>query len=155
MKGDTQLLAQLNNILTHELTSMDVYFVQSRMCERWGYTKIFERLNHEISDERLHAELLVKRILLLEGTPDLASREPFKVGANVEEMLRADLALELDVRDRLQAAIRLSVDVGDNGTRLILQKLLEDTEEDHINWIETQLHLIEELGLEVYLHEQL
>ncbi len=155
MKGDPAILDDLNRLLTGELTAMDVYFVQSRMLHRWGYSKLHERLDHEMDDEKGHADDLIQRILYLGGTPDMASRLPFVVGADVQEMLERDLELELDVARHLNEVIARCVAAGDNGTRVILDKLLVDTEEDHIRWLEAQLQEIGDVGLANYLAEMI
>ena len=134
---------------------MDVYFVQSRMCRNWGYEKLYERLAQEISDETRHADALIKRILFLEGTPDLAKRSKFSVGKTVEEMLTRDLVLEHEVARQLNEVIAHCVSIGDNGSRKILDELLEDTEHDHILWLESQLHQIAEIGFTTWLQAQI
>ena len=155
MQGNPQVIQALNDLLTGELTSMDVYLLHAQMCEDWGHRKIAERLAHEFDDEKAHACKLIERIIFLGGTPNMASRDAFEVGDNVEAMLRADLELEYVVANNLNDAIRLAVDSGDNVTREMLVELLRDTEEDHILWLETQLRLIDTVGLEHYLQEQM
>jgi bacterioferritin len=142
-------------LLTNELTAIDQYLVQSRMLEHWGFLKLRDRIHHEADDERVHVDKLVKRILFLEGEPDVASRAKLKIGKSPKEMLANDLELELGVAKALNAAIGLCRKKADNGTREMLEELLGDTESDHIDWLEQQLHLIEELGLKSYLQEQL
>jgi len=97
MKGDIKVIEQLNKLLAGELTAMDQYFIHSRMYEDWGFNKLYERINHEMQDETRHADALIKRILFLEGVPDLSKREPLAIGCNVAEMLKKDLELELNV----------------------------------------------------------
>ena len=155
MKGDPQIIDRLNAILTKELTATDQYFVQSKMLEDWGFTRLQERIGHEAEDERGHADRLAKRILFLEGQPDVASREELRIGKNPKEMLENDLAYELEVSQALNDAIALCRDKGDNGSRDLLEDLLRDTQDDHIFWLEQQLTLIEQVGLETYLAEQL
>jgi len=155
MKGNNKIIDLLNSLLTGELTSIDQYFAHSRMFEDWGFTKLFERIDHEMDDEKLHADKLVKRILFLEGTPDLASRSPLNVGKDVPEMLKNDLALEHQVIVDLKAAIAICEQEQDFQTREILEVLLTDTEEDHTYWLEQQLGLIDKIGLPNYLQSQM
>jgi bacterioferritin len=144
----------MNGLLAAELTAMDQYFIHSRMYADWGFEKLHERLAHEFEDEKGHAAALIERILFLEGTPDLSTRETLKVGNDVPSMLKNDLALEISVADALKAAISLCEKERDYQTREILNKLLEDTEMDHAYWLEQQLGLIERMGLENYLLSQ-
>ncbi len=155
MNGKPEVIAALNQLLTGELTAMDVYFVQSRMCDNWGYTKLSARLGHEVTDETRHADALIKRILFLGGQPDVASRAPFSAGKDVPEMLRFDLELENQVAHALNEAMALSISMDDNGTRAILEVMLRDTEDDHIYWLESQLHLIGDVGVQNYLQMQM
>lgn len=155
MKGHADIIDSLNALLTKELSAVDQYFVQGLMLEDWGYTQLQERISHEADDERMHAARLVKRILFLEGQPDVASRAPLKIGGNPREMIEHDLAYEVEVAQMLNDAIALCRKHGDNGTRAMLEELLNDTERDHILWFETQLRLIADLGLESYLAEKL
>ena len=155
MKGNTQVIQHLNDLLAGELTAIDQYFIHSRMYENWGYHKLFERIAHEVQDETNHATALIKRILFLEGTPNLAKRDPLNVGATVEEMLNNDLALELNVVKALRDVMKFCESVQDYQTRAILQTMLEDTEHDHAHWLEQQLGLIERIGLQNYLQSQM
>ncbi len=151
MKGNAKVIAGLNALLTGELTAADQYFVHSRMLENWGFRVLFERIDHERHDELEHASLLIRRILFLEGVPDVASRAALNVGADVPAMLKNDLALELSVVDHLKDVIALCEAEHDYDSRRILVKMLEDTEEDHAHWLEIQLGLIDRLGLKNYL----
>ncbi len=155
MQGNSEIIAELNRLLTGELSAMDIYFVQSRIFENWGYSKLKERLEHEMEDERHHADLLIKRILFLEGVPDVASRTPFSIGGDAKKILEMDLALEHSVATHLNAVMALCEEQSDNGTRKLLDGLLDDTENDHVFWLESQLHLIEETGLQNYLQQQI
>ena len=155
MKGNREIIDCLNALLTNELTAIDQYFVQSRMLEDWGFTKLQVRIGHEADDERGHVDRLVKRILFLEGQPDVATRAALKIGSNPKDMLVSDLDLELGVAKALNDAIALCREKGDNGTREMLEELLRDTEADHIFWFEQQLSLIEEIGLKNYLQQQI
>ena len=155
MKGDIKVIEQLNKLLAGELTAMDQYFIHSRMYENWGFNKLYERINHEMQDETSHADALIKRILFLEGVPDLSTREPLAVGSNVPEMLKNDLELELNVVASLKKVIAYSESVNDYNTREILESMLQDTEDDHTYWLEKQLGLIDRIGLQNYLQSQL
>lgn len=155
MKGDNQVIEQLNQLLAGELTAADQYFIHSRMYQNWGFDKLYERISHEVQDELGHADALIKRILFLEGTPDLSKRDPLHVGGSVPEMLKNDLALELGVVAALRKVMALCEEKQDYQTREILRAMLEDTEHDHAHWLEKQLGLIDRLGLENYLQSQL
>lgn len=155
MKGNLQVLEKLNGLLVHELTAVDQYFIHSRMYEDWGFNKLYERINHEMQEELEHADVLIKRILFLEGTPDLSKRDGLKVGSAVPEMLEGDLQLEMTVDAALKDAMAFCESVEDFETRVELDKLLTDTESDHIYWLEQQLRLIKLTGLENYLQSQM
>lgn len=155
MKGNPQVIAHLNTLLTGELSAADQYFTHSRMYENWGFNKLYERIAHEVQDELSHADALVKRILFLEGTPDLSKRDPLNIGQTVPEMLKNDLAYELKVVQDLRAVIAFCESVQDYVTRDILLPLLDDTEHDHAHWLEKQLGLIECIGLQNYLQSQM
>jgi bacterioferritin len=155
MKSKPVILSMLNTRLSAELSAMDLYLLQGRMLENWGFRKLQERFVHESSDERGHADRLIQRILFLDGEPDLAPRLKLSTGKNVKEMLDNALEYELEVATALNAGIALSEKEGDNGTRHLLEQLLKDTEEDHIFWLESQLKLIASLGLDKYLAQQL
>lgn len=155
MIGDKQVLEYLNKLLGGELTAIDQYFLHSRMYENWGLKKLYERVNHEMTDEIRHAEMLIKRILFLEGTPNLEKRHKLAVGKDVPEMLRNDLRLELAVVASLKEAIAYCETCRDYQTREILEAMLEDTEEDHAYWLEIQIGLIEKIGLQNYLQSQM
>lgn len=151
MKGSAKVIATLNTLLTGELTAADQYFIHSRMLENWGFRVLFERIEHERQDELGHSTDLIKRILFLEGVPDVASRAALNIGADVPAMLKNDLAVEISVVGALKSAIALCESEQDYDTRRILVKMLEDTEEDHAHWLEVQLGLIDKLGLKNYL----
>jgi bacterioferritin len=155
MKGHDQVIAYLNELLAGELTAIDQYFIHSRMYENWGYSKLYERIAHEVQDETAHADALIKRILFLEGTPDLSKREPLQVGSHVEAMLKNDLAVELKVVQDLRRVMKFCESVQDYQTREILKVMLEDTEHDHAHWLEQQLGMIEQIGLQNYLQAQI
>ena len=155
MKGNAQVIAHLNALLAGELSAIDQYFIHSRMYENWGFSKLFERIAHEVQDETSHADALIKRILFLEGTPDLSKRDPLHVGSTVAEMLKNDLALELQVVAHLRKVMAFCESVQDYQTREILQVMLKDTEDDHTHWLEQQLGMIERIGLQNYLQAQI
>lgn len=155
MKGNTKVIDLLNKQLTLELTSMDQYLAHSKMYEDWGINKLHEKLAHEYEEELGHAKLLIERILFLEGTPDTASREPLMIGDNVEQMLRNDLSAENTVAESLRNIIEVCEQERDYVTREILEKLLDDTEMDHIYWLEQHLGLIDKIGLQNYVQSQM
>ena len=154
MKGNQRIIDTMNKLLGAELAAMDQYFVHSEIYKDWGFTKLFERVAHEFDDEKGHATMLIERILFLEGTPDLSTREVIKVGKDVPSMLQNDLELEYSVVGALREAIGLCEKERDFQSRRILQQILEDTEIDHAYWLEQQLRLIERLGIENYLQSQ-
>ncbi len=151
MKGNKKVIQVLNDLLAGELTAIDQYFIHSRMYEDWGYHKLYERLDHEREEETEHADQMIRRILFLEGTPDLSHREKLNVGKDPVQMLKNDLAVEYAVIKNLKAAIQLCEQEQDYQTREILRQQLEDSEEDHAHWLEQQLGLIEKIGLANYL----
>lgn len=154
MKGDPKVIETLNELLRGELTAVDQYFAHSRMYADWGFKHLYERIDHEMADERGHADQLIERILFLEGEPDLSQRDPLSIGKDVPEMLGNDLDLELKVVQALRDAIELCEQASDYQTREILERMLEDTEEDHTHWLEQQLGLIQRVGLQNYLQSQ-
>ncbi|RKF18468.1 bacterioferritin [Alginatibacterium sediminis] len=155
MQGSPAIITALNELLANELTAMDQYFIHSRMYEDWGMNKLFERIDHEFDDEKEHASLLIQRILFLEGTPDLSKRDPIKVGHDVVSMLSNDLQVEYTVGALLKKAMALCEQESDFVTRNMLQKLIDDTENDHTYWLEQQLGLIKKIGIENYIQSQL
>jgi bacterioferritin len=155
MKGDPKVIAQMQILLANELSAIDQYFVHSRIYEDMGLNKLFTRIEHESLEEREHAEILIERMLFLESVPDLSQREGLNVCSTVPEMLQSDLDLEISVRKQLQEAIAVCEEVKDFQSRQHLLKLLSDTEEDHIYWLEKQLRLIKTIGLENYLQSQM
>lgn len=155
MKGNQKVIDVMNDLLAGELAAMDQYFIHSRMYDDWGLTKLHERVAHEFEDEKGHAAALIERMLFLEGTPDLSTRAPIKVGKNVPGMLKNDLDLEHAVVGALKDAIELCERERDYQSREILETMLEDTEMDHAYWLEKQLGLIERVGLANYLQSQM
>ena len=154
MRGNNKVIKILNTLLTGELSAADQYFIHSRMYQDWGLEKLYERIAHETEEELQHADKLIQRILFLEGTPDVAAREPLRIGKDVPEMLGNDLKLELEVVSALKKAIKVVEEEQDYQTREILKELLKDTEEDHTYWLEKQLGLIDKIGLQNYLQTQ-
>jgi bacterioferritin len=155
MQGKSVIVDTLNTLLAGELAARDQYFIHSRMYEDWGLTKLYERLNHEMEEETQHADAMIKRILFLEGTPDLSKKEALSVGHDVPSMLSSDLALEYKVSGALKDAIKLCEQEQDYVTRHLLAVQLQDTEEDHARWLEQQLSLIDKIGLQNYLQSQM
>lgn len=155
MQGHKEVIEHLNRNLANELTAMDQYFIHSRMYEDWGLTQLYERIAHEMEDETGHADKIIKRILFLDGLPDLVTRSELRIGRNVPDMLKNDLALEIKVIDDLKAAMKCCESARDYQTREILQELLAETEEDHAHWLEQQLGLIEKMGLRNYLQARM
>ncbi len=155
MKGHPEVISELNRLLAGELAAMDQYFIHSRMYANWGLTKLAERISHEMQDETSHADLLIQRILFLDGTPNMMTRDPLRVGHDVPSMLENDLEVELSVVDGLKSAIELCEVNGDYQTRSILEVMLKDTEEDHTHWLEKQIGLIGRIGLQNYLQSQI
>ncbi len=153
MKGSQKVIDYLNFLIAGELAARDQYFIHSRMYEEWGFSKLYERLNHEMEEETQHADDLIRRVLMLEGTPKMRP-EALNIGADVPAMLQADLDLELLVRDNLKKGIALCEEEKDYVTRDIILAQLKDTEEDHAHWLEKQLHLIKTIGIENYLQSQ-
>jgi len=155
MKSNPKIIDLLNKLLADELTAMDQYFTHSRMYEDWGFNKLYERIDHEMNDEKQHADLLVKRILFLEGAPVVGNRSPLRIGSNVPEMLENDLGLERAVITSLRDAIAICEQERDYQSREILEAMLAETEEDHAYWLEKQLGLIEKVGVQNYLQSQM
>ena len=154
MKGDAKVIEALNRALTIELTAINQYFVHAKMCENWGYERLAEHIRKESIEEMKHAEVLVDRILYFDGVPNLQRLWPLKVGETVAEQFESDLHAEYDAVERLNNGIALCVAKGDNGTRELLADLLV-SEEEHVDWLETQQETIRQIGLERYLAQQL
>jgi bacterioferritin len=149
-----QIIDVLNDVLTAELTAINQYFIHAKMCANWGYKRLHQQIRHESIDEMKHAEAVIERILFLEGVPNLQKLNKLNVGETVEEQLKSDLALEYVAVERLNKGIALCVASGDNGTRELLEKILV-SEEEHIDWIETQLETISQVGLSNWLSQQI
>jgi len=153
MKGSSKVIAELNKALREELTAIYQYFLHAEMCENWRYDRLSEYIKKQSIGEMKHAEALIERILFLDGTPSMQPLE-LTVGKNVQEMIESDLDLELSAVKAYNAAIQIAVAEKDNGSRDLLVVLLKD-EEDHVDWLEAQMHQIKELGYERYLTMQM
>jgi bacterioferritin len=153
MKGDAKVIDLLNEVLSSELTSVNQYFLHARMCENWGYERLWKKVRAESIDEMKHADQLIERILYLEGLPNVQKLGKLSVGETVPEQLKLDLATEKAAVQLLNRGIQLGRDAGDNGSAELLEHILED-EEEHANWLEAQLALIEQVGLQNYLAQQ-
>lgn len=154
MQGPVTVIDALNALLAGELAARDQYFIHSRLLSHWGYERLAGRIAHEMEDETGHADALIRRILMLDGTPDMRPA-PLNVGADVPALLRNDLAVEHHVIEHLREVIALCERERDFVTRDILLPMLEDTEEDHAHWLEQQLRLLQAVGLQNYLQSQL
>jgi len=154
MQGDKTIIRHLNAVLTNELTAINQYFLHARMFRHWGYAKLGDYEHHESIDEMKHADTLIERILFLEGLPNLQDLHKLKIGENVKEALECDLALERAAHPPLKKAIADCETAGDYVSREIFERILE-SEEEHIDWLETQLSLIGEVTLPNYLQSQM
>ena len=154
MKGDPKVIEILNEVLTGELTAINQYFLHARMMKNWGFERIANIVHKESIDEMKHAQNLTDRILFLEGHPNLQKLGKLNIGETVPEQFSADLKLEFEALTRLKNGIKLCFAVGDYASRELLEDILVD-EERHVDWLETQLGLIQKLGENPYLAEQL
>ena len=153
MRGNDKVIAVLNEMLKEELTAINQYFVHAEMCENWGYKKLSGYIKKQSIGEMKHAEELLERILFLDGTPQMAQTLALKIGDNVKAQIENDLALEVSAVAAYNKAVKLATEQGDNGSRDLLVRLLKD-EEEHVDWLEAQLHMIGEIGYEQYLSNQ-
>jgi bacterioferritin len=154
MKGDPRIIDLLNECLTGELTAVNQYFLHARMCKNWGYDHLAKKIYEESIDEMKHADKLIERVLFLEGLPNLQRLGKLAIGTGVIEILRSDLALEMTTPPRLNQGIKLCRDVGDNATEDLLTHILVDSEH-HVDWLESQLELVTQVGDAHYLAQQI
>jgi bacterioferritin len=153
-QGNKDVINVLNDVLTGELTSINQYFLHSRMCRNWGYKRLAEIIYKESIDEMKHADELIERILYLNGVPNVQKLSKIRVGESVPEMFEVDLAIEMEAVGRLNAGIATCITAADNGSRHLLEELLV-SEEEHVDWLEAQQRAIQQMGLAAYLSEQL
>lgn len=153
MKGNARIIKKLNALLADELTAINQYMVHSEMCADWGYTKLHEAIEKRAIGEMKHAEKLIGRILFLEGKPVVSTLNKIMIGGDVEEQFNNDWAAEDGAIKAYNDGVKLAVELGDNGTRALLESILAD-EEDHIDWLESQLDLVKQIGRQTYLVEQ-
>lgn len=154
MKGDAKVIEELNARLAEELTAVNQYFVHAEMCEDWHYGRLAEAIKKRSITEMKHAERLIERVLYLDGQPIVSNLNAIHIGSHVPEMHSNDLAGEIDAVKAYNESIRICVEAKDEGTKELLDSILTD-EEEHVDWLEAQLTQIEQMGLEVYLAEQI
>ena len=154
MQGDPEIVQALNDILTAELTAINQYFVHAKMCQNWGYQKLHKKNRAESLEEMKDADAIIERILYLDGIPNLQRLFPLRVGQDPIEQHKLDLELEMEAVQRLNKAIGLCREKGDHGTRTMLDNILKG-EEDSVDWLQAQLHIINEIGKERYLATQI
>jgi len=154
MKGNEKVIAKLNEALKEELTAINQYFLHAEMCENWHYDKLGDHIRKESIDEMRHAEALIERILFLDSTPKMTEPMTLAVGTNVKNQLESDLKLETEAVALYNSAIDVSRQEGDNVSRELFERILKE-EEQHVDWLEAQLHQIRELGYERYLTQQI
>jgi len=154
MKGNPKVIALLNEALKEELTAINQYFLHAEMCENWHYTKLGNFIKKQSIDEMRHAEKLIERILFLDATPLMTEPMTLTIGKNVRDQLESDLKLEVQAVGMYNRAIRVSREEGDNASADLFEFLLKD-EEEHVDWLEAQVHLIGEVGYERYLTQQM
>jgi len=154
MKGNADVIKVLNDVLRKELTGINQYFIHAKMCKNWGYEVLADVHWHESIDEMKHADRLIERIIFLEGVPNVAAYDKISVGANVKQQLENDRGLEQAALTVLKPGIKTCLEVNDDASRELLEHFVLD-EEHHIDWIEIQLHQIEEVGLQNYLAQQM
>lgn len=154
MTGDDRILEALNDVLTAELTAINQYFVDGKMCANWGYERLAEKFNHESIEEMKDADEIIERVLYLDGVPNMQRLSPVRVGDTIKEKLELALDLERAAIERLNGYIGLAVEVGDGGSRELFEKILVG-EEEHADWLEAQLSLIDQVGEQLYLTQQI
>jgi bacterioferritin len=154
MRGDAKIITLLNEVLTAELTAINQYFLHSRMCRNWGYKHLGEHIKKESIDEMKHADELIERVLFLEGLPNVQRLGTVMIGQSVAEILKNDLALEMAALPRLNQGVATCRDAGDTGSEELLREILV-SEEKHVDWLESQLALIAQVGEQNYLAQQI
>jgi bacterioferritin len=154
MKGNEQVINVLNQVLRKELTGINQYFIHAKMCQNWGYEKLRKVLWDESIGEMKHADQIIQRILFLEGIPNISAYDKILVGMGVKQQLENDLSLETAALTVLHPGIKTCVEAGDDSSRELLEHIVVD-EEKHVDWIEAQLHQIEEVGYQNYLAQQI
>lgn len=154
MQGHKDIIAGLNQIIAGELTAINQYFLHARICKDWGYEKIADKIYHESIDEMKHAQALIDRVLFLEGLPNVQKLNSIRIGQNIKEMFEGDLALEHDNIPNLRSLIGLCWEHKDHVTKDLLEKILI-SEEEHVDWLETQMKRIQDVGVENYLAQQM
>ena len=154
MQGNPKVIAVLNEALREELMAINQYFLHAEMCENWHYDRLGSYIKKQSIDEMKHAEALIERLLFLDATPSLTDPMQINVGKSVKEQLQSDLKLEIGAVAMYNRAIQVARDEGDNGSRELLERLVKD-EEEHVDWLEAQMHQIKELGYERYLSMQM
>ena len=154
MKGDPKVIDLLNEVLMGELTSINQYFLHAKMFANWGYKHLAEHEKKESIDEMKHADTLIERLLFLDGLPNVQKIGKINIGQSVVEALKSDLAFEMTAIPLLNKGIQMCRDIGDNGTEDLLTKILE-SEEEHVDWIESQLELVKQVGEQNYLAQQI
>jgi len=154
MRGNKNVIAALNEALKEELTAVNQYFLHAEMCENWGYERLSKFIKKQSIDEMKHAEKLVERILFLDGTPTMSDAPDVKIGNGVKQQIENDLGLEINAVAMYNRHVQVATEAGDNGSRELFEFLLKD-EEEHVDWLETQLHQINEVGIDRYLSQQI
>ena len=154
MQGDPQVIEALNDVLTAELTAINQYFAHAKMCENWGYQKLAKKKREESMEEMRDADAIIDRILYLDGVPNVQRLGPISLGEDPVEQHKADLDLEKAAVERLNEGIALCREKADNGTRELLEGILKG-EEEAVDWLEAQLHIVDEIGKDKYLAEQI
>jgi len=154
MQGNPKVIAELNSALKEELTAISQYFLHAEMCENWKYSKLADYIKKQSIDEMKHAEELIERILFLDGTPNMTELLHINGGKNVKEQIESDLKLEVNAVAMYNTSVKIARDEGDNASRELFERLLKD-EEEHVDWLEAQVHQMKELGYERYLSQQI
>ena len=154
MRGNEKIIATLNSLLAEELTGISQYMVHSELCANWGYERLHEAVEKRAVTEMRHAERLIARVIFLDGNPTVSKLNQISVGSDVGAQHKNDLAAELSAVNAYNEGVALAVEVGDNGTRELLESILKD-EEEHVDWLEAQLDQIEQVGIQNYLAQQI